>query len=190
LSANVQVTPASESAGGESGASDEVAVKSSAEGVQRVEFRRASANAISASPRIRRRRRAFGALKAAFVALRMTRPRPVATFHLAIKPVARSYTMNSLRLFVLTAACAVLATPVAGVAAPAESSAACMAPRLSLVQRRVSEEAARGLPTLISFVNRTQPIYQLRLVDAVDMVDAERERRSQCVTASASAISD
>ena len=98
--------------------------------------------------------------------------------------------MNSLRLFVLTAACAVLATPVAGVAAPAESSAACMAPRLSLVQRRVSEEAARGLPTLISFVNRTQPIYQLRLVDAVDMVDAERERRSQCVTASASAISD
>ena len=98
--------------------------------------------------------------------------------------------MNSLRLFVLTAACTVLATPIASVAAPAESSAACMAPHLSLVQRRVSEEAARGLPTLISFVNRTQPIYQLRLADAVDMIDAERERRNQCVTASASAVSD
>ena len=98
--------------------------------------------------------------------------------------------MNSLRLFVLTAACAVLATPVASVAAPAESSAACMAPRLTLVERRVSEEAARGLPRLIAFVNRTQPIYQLRLADAVDFIDAERERRSQCVTASASAVSD
>ena len=98
--------------------------------------------------------------------------------------------MNSLRLFVLTAVCAVLATPVASVAAPAESYAACLAPRLTLVERRVSEEAARGLPTLISFVNRTQPIYQLRLADAVALIDAERERRNQCVTASASAVSD
>ena len=63
-------------------------------------------------------------------------------------------------------------------------------PRLTLVERRVSEEAARGLPRLIAFVNRTQPIYQLRLADAVDLLDAERERRNQCVTASASAISD
>ena len=99
--------------------------------------------------------------------------------------------MNSLRLFVLTAVCAVLATPFASAAAPAESSvASCMAPRLSLVQRRVSEEAARGLPSLISFVNRTQPIYQLRLVDAVAMLDAERERRNECVTASAAAVPD
>ena len=98
--------------------------------------------------------------------------------------------MNSLRLFVLTAACAVLATPVASVAAPAESSAACRGPRLTLVERRVSEEAARGLPTLISFVNRTQSIYQLRLNDAVDLLDAERERRNQCMTASAAAVSD
>ena len=60
-----------------------------------------------------------------------------------------------------------------------------MAPRLTLVERRVSEEAARGLPMLISFVNRTQPIYQVRLDDAVAMLDAERERRNQCVTASA-----
>ena len=98
--------------------------------------------------------------------------------------------MNSLRLFVLTAACAVLATPVASVAAPAESSSACMAPRLSLVERRVSEEAARGLPTLIAFLNRTQPIYQVRLDDAVAMLDAQRERRNQCVTASAGAASN
>ena len=98
--------------------------------------------------------------------------------------------MNSLRLFVLTAACAVLATPVASVAAPAESSAACPAPHLTLVERRVSEEAARGLPTLVSFVNRTQAIYQVRLAEAVDMLDAERARRNQCVTASAIAVSD
>jgi hypothetical protein len=93
-------------------------------------------------------------------------------------------------LFVLTAVCAVLATPVASAAAPAESFAACMAPRASLVERRVGEEAARGLPMLISFVNRTQAIYQLRLDDAVALLDAERERRNQCVTASASAVSD
>ena len=87
--------------------------------------------------------------------------------------------MNSLRLFVLTVACAALAAPFASAAAPAESAlAACMAPRLSLVERRVSDEAARGLPSLISFVNRTQPIYQLRLVDAVAMIDAERARRN------------
>jgi len=98
--------------------------------------------------------------------------------------------MNSLRLYVLTADCAVLATPVASVAAPAESTAACMAPRLTLVERRVSEEAARGLPMLISFLNRTQPIYQVRLDGAVAMLDAERERRNQCVTASAGAASD
>ena len=98
--------------------------------------------------------------------------------------------MNSLRLFVLTAACAVLATPIGSAAAPAESSAACLAPRLTLVERRVSEEAARGLPTLVSFVNRTQAIYQVRLAEAVDMLDAERARRNQCVTASAIAVSD
>jgi hypothetical protein len=120
----------------------------------------------------------------------MTRPVAVATFHLAIEPVARSFTMDSLRLFVLTAVCAVLAAPVAAVAAPADSSAACTAPRLALVERRVGEEAARGLPALISFVNRTQSIYQLRLTDAVALLDAERERRNQCITASASAVSD
>jgi hypothetical protein len=98
--------------------------------------------------------------------------------------------MNSLRLFVLTAACAVLATPIGSAAAPAESSAACPAPHLTLVERRVSEEAARGLPTLVSFVNRTQAIYQVRLAEAVDMLDAERARRNQCVTASAIAVSD
>jgi len=98
--------------------------------------------------------------------------------------------MNSLRLFVLTAACAVLASPIASVAAPTDSSAVCPAPRMTLVERRVSEEAARGLPTLISFVNRTQAIYQLRLADAVDVLEAQRERRNQCITASAVAVSD
>ena len=98
--------------------------------------------------------------------------------------------MNSLRWSFLTAVCAVLVTPVAGVAAPAESSAVCMPPTPTLVERRVGEEAARGLPRLIAFVNRTQPIYQLRLADAVDLLDAERERRNQCVTASAGAVSD
>ena len=98
--------------------------------------------------------------------------------------------MNSLRLLVLTAVCAVLATPIASVAAPTEAAAACMAARLSLVERRVSAEAAGGLPTLIWFVNRTQSMYQLRLNDAVDLLDAERERRNQCMTASAAAVSD
>jgi hypothetical protein len=98
--------------------------------------------------------------------------------------------MKSLRIFVLTTVCAVLATPIATAAAPAESSAACTAQRMTLVQRRVSEEAARGLPTLISFLNRTQPIYQVRLADAVAMIDAERERRNACVTVAAAAVSD
>jgi len=65
-----------------------------------------------------------------------------------------------------------------------------MTPHPTLVERRVSEEAARGLPTLVSFVNRTQAIYQVRLAEAVDMLDAERARRNQCVTASAIAVSD
>ena len=99
--------------------------------------------------------------------------------------------MNSLRLFALTVAGAALAFPFASAAAPAESAVvACVAPSQGLVYRRVSEEAARGLPTLISFVNRTQPIYQLRLVDAVAIIDTERERRTACTTASAGAISD
>jgi len=97
--------------------------------------------------------------------------------------------MNSLRLFVLTAACGVLASPIGSVAAPAESSVACSASGLSLVERRVSEEAARGMPTLVSFVNRTQGIYQLRLTDAVDLLDAARARRSQCMSASALSVS-
>ncbi len=97
--------------------------------------------------------------------------------------------MNSLRLFVLTAVCAVLAAPVASAAASVESAVSgCVAAPQSLVHRRIAEEAARGLPTLISFVNRTQPIYQLRLVDAVAMLDAERERSSACVAVAASSV--
>ena len=97
--------------------------------------------------------------------------------------------MNSLRLFVLIVTGAALAAPFASAAAPPESApAACMAPSQSLVQQRVRDEAARGLPSLISFVNRTQPIYQLRLVDAVAMVDADRARRSECVAAAAGSL--
>jgi len=99
--------------------------------------------------------------------------------------------MNSLRLFALTVAGAALAFPFASGAAPAEPAVvACLAPSQGLVYRRVSDEAARGLPVLISFVNRTQPIYQLRLVDAVALLDAERARLSECVTASAGALSN
>ena len=96
--------------------------------------------------------------------------------------------MNSLRLFALTAVCAVLAAPVASIAAPAESSASCTTPSLSLVHRRVGDEAARGLPSLISFVNRTQPIYHLRVAEAVDMLDEARARRAACMSASADAV--
>ena len=82
--------------------------------------------------------------------------------------------MNSLRLFVLTITGAALAALFACAAAPAESAPAAAWRRArALVQQRVRDEAARGLPSLISFVNRTQPIYQLRLVDAVAMVDAD-----------------
>lgn len=99
--------------------------------------------------------------------------------------------MNSLRLFALTAVCAVLAAPVASAAAPAESAAGgCMSAPQSLVHRRIAEEAARGWPTLISFVNRTQPIHQLRVVDAVAVLDADRERRAACLTAAASSVSE
>ena len=99
--------------------------------------------------------------------------------------------MNSLRLFAMTVACAAVAFPFASAAAPAEATAvACMAPSQSLVDRRVATEAARGLPALILFVNRTQPIHQLSLIEAVAMIDAERDRRSACLTASAGAVSD
>ncbi len=94
--------------------------------------------------------------------------------------------MNSLRLLVLTASCAVVFAPDASAAVSAASCSA--APHQSLVERRIDEEAARGLPALISFVNRTQPIYQLRVVDAVALIDAERERRSACLTAAADAV--
>ncbi|HSC64491.1 MAG TPA: hypothetical protein VLD35_12700 [Caldimonas sp.] len=99
--------------------------------------------------------------------------------------------MSPVRTFAFTLLAAVFAAPLGSVAAPAgESTAACTAAPNSLVERRIAEQAARGLPSLIGFVNRTQPIYQLRLVDAVAWIDAERERRTACMTASANAASD
>jgi len=97
--------------------------------------------------------------------------------------------MSPLRTFAFTVVVAVVAAPLGSVAAPAgESSAACAAPPTSLTERRIVEQAAKGMPSLIGFVNRTQPIYQLRVVDAVAWLDAERERRNACMTASAAAI--
>jgi heme A synthase len=94
--------------------------------------------------------------------------------------------MNALRLSVLTAIVATLAAPLAAAAAPrSDTAVACTAPTRSLVERRVEEQAARGMPELIGFVHRTAPIYQLSVVDAVAWVDAERERRLACVSASA-----
>jgi hypothetical protein len=95
--------------------------------------------------------------------------------------------MNALRISVLTAVVATLAAPLAGTAAPARDAAiaSCATAPTSLVERRISEEAARGLPALIGFVNRTQPIYRLRVVDAVEWLDAEREQRTVCIGASA-----
>jgi len=91
----------------------------------------------------------------------------------------------------MTVAAAALAAPFASAAAPADSArAACMAPSQSLIHRRVSDEGARGLPSLISVVNRTRPIYQLRLIDAVAMIEAERERINRCMTASVRTISN
>jgi hypothetical protein len=97
--------------------------------------------------------------------------------------------MSPLRIVLLAAAALVLAAPLASAAAPAgDSSGACAATRMTGVERRISEEAARG--QLIAFVNLTQPIYQLRLVDAVAWLDAERAHRGECTTASARSISD
>ena len=56
--------------------------------------------------------------------------------------------------------------------------------------RRIEENAARGMPALIAFVNRTQPIYQLTLEDAVAWVDSDRDRRAACMRASADQLSD
>jgi hypothetical protein len=99
--------------------------------------------------------------------------------------------MNALRISVLTAVVATLSAPFACGAAPAsDASIACAPATRSLVERRIVEEAARGLPALISFVNRTQPIYRLRVVDAVAWIDAERERSVACMRASAGGLSD
>ena len=97
--------------------------------------------------------------------------------------------MSPLRLLVLAAAVAAIAAPLASVAAPAgDASATCMARPMTLTERRISDEAAKGMPALIGFVNLTQPIYQVRLVDAVAWLDTERERRNACITASAAAF--
>ncbi|HEX4234400.1 MAG TPA: hypothetical protein VH041_08830 [Caldimonas sp.] len=99
--------------------------------------------------------------------------------------------MNALRLSVLTAIVATLATPLAAVAAPGSDTAnVCASSTRSLVERRIEEQAARGMPALIGFVHRTQPFYQATVEDAVAWVHSERERRTACVVASAGQAAD
>jgi hypothetical protein len=100
--------------------------------------------------------------------------------------------MNALRLFFATAVVATLSAPLAGVAAPQSvaSATSCSTPSRSTVERRIAEQAARGLPALIGFVHRTQPIYQLTVVDAVAWIDSERERRAACLRASVDRLAD
>ena len=98
--------------------------------------------------------------------------------------------MNALRLFALTAVVATLAAPISGIAAPADATSACTAPGRSLVERRIEEQAAQGMQSLVAFVHRTSPIYQLSVEDAVAWVDSERERRTACMRASAEKTSD
>ena len=99
--------------------------------------------------------------------------------------------MNALRLFVLTAVVATLSAPVAAAPAGAASTMAdCSSKSRSLVERRIHEEAARGMPALIGFVNRTRPYYQLTVADAVASIDNDRERRTACMRASAGDLSD
>ena len=85
-------------------------------------------------------------------------------------------------------ACTMLGSTVASateviVAAPEATAggvAGCPPPYASHVQRRILSHADRGLPVLISFVHRTQPMYNLQVTDAVAVVEAERARRQGC----------
>jgi len=99
--------------------------------------------------------------------------------------------MNALRLSVLTAIVAVVAAPLAAAGAPGSDTASiCGSPTRSLVERRIEEQAARGMPELIGFVHRTQPFYQVTVEDAVTWVDVQRERRAACLRASAADLPD
>ena len=93
--------------------------------------------------------------------------------------------MNALRLSVLTAVVATLAAPIVASAAPSDAATACASPSRSIVERRIEEHAGRSMQSLVAFVHRTQPIYQLTVEDAVAWVDSERERRTACMRASA-----
>ena len=93
--------------------------------------------------------------------------------------------MNALRLFALTAVVATFAAPIAAAAAPGDATSACTPASRTIVERRIEEHAGRGMQSLVAFVHRTQPIYQLTVEDAVAWVDSERERRTACLRASA-----
>jgi hypothetical protein len=100
--------------------------------------------------------------------------------------------MSPLRLIYLATTCAALSAPLASQAAPdgATTVATCVAPPMTLTERRITEKAAGGLPALIGFVHLTQPIYQVTVDDAVAMLDAQRARKDACTMVSARASSD
>ena len=93
--------------------------------------------------------------------------------------------MKPVHLLFLAFTCASMAAPLACAAAPSIDAAATCSPSLTPLQQRINENAAAGLPSLIAFVNRTKPIYQLDLVETVAWLDAERARRAECELVSA-----
>ncbi len=98
--------------------------------------------------------------------------------------------MSPLRSVLMMTACITLAAPLASHAAPSTASAASCSTRMTLTERRVTEHAAAGMPALISFVHLTAPIYQLRVDDAVAIVDAQRARQQECAVVSARAAAN
>jgi hypothetical protein len=127
----------------------------------------------------------FAVAKSGSVALLMTLWRTKSNFRPRPQIGRQEFRMNALRLFALTAVVASFAAPLAAQAAPADATGACAAPSRSNIERRIEERAGRGMQSLVAFVHRTQPFYQLTVEDAVAWVDNERERRTACMRASA-----
>jgi len=128
---------------------------------------------------------AFAVAKSRFVAFAVTRRRAKSNFRPRPQIGRQEFQMNALRLFALTAVVASLAAPIAASAAPGDATSSCTALSRSNVERRIEEHAGRGMQSLVAFVHRTQPIYQLTVEDAVAWVDSERDRRTACLRASA-----
>jgi hypothetical protein len=128
---------------------------------------------------------AFAAAEAGSVALAVTTLGAKSNFRPRPQIGRQEFQMNALRLFALTAVVAAFAAPIAAAATPGDAASACTPPSRSIVERRIEEHAGRGMQSLVAFVQRTRPIYQLNVEDAVAWVDSERERRTACLRASA-----